>query len=613
MEKFIKKLDFLSPPITLYYRGDNQHPTILSSILSIIAYVGVFSFAIYYGLKYVNRENPSSYFFNRYVEDAGTYPVNASSMFHFLQTLNTETNEPKPTDFNAFRILGLEETPDVYTRDNNLSKYNHWIYGPCNNNSDTEGIGYLIDFKYYEQSACIRKYYDKDKKNYFEPSSSNFRWPLVSKGASNPSRTFYGLIMEKCRNDSLRTLSGASPCKSNDEIDGIIGSSMIGFNIIDNYADVLNYKKPFTKYLYSIQSGIFPGSICENHISFNPVTMTTHNGIFVENAVEELSYFFSQNEKVTVLDEVKDEAGRLIMTVDDEGNTVPKKTGMVIAFYFWMQNRMQYYERSYQRLQDVLGDIGGLGNIIFTLAEMLNFLVCHYIILIDTEDLLISLEEKQNNKKQLSRSPIIYKRYDKAYHSFPPKRKYSTTQIDIYDNINNQQASSNYQRLVNNGIDVWKKNSVKENEENQRENSNIDSNDKRFYFNKKKKKKIGNSGKLIQNYNRKNKIDNNLIIETYKNTNDIFSKEKKNNQKSEKKNNKKTTQKNGFTWCKYVWYILHCGRNNPNISYYYDFRIKIISEENIIQNYYDIHKLLKITKANEKRSRDFSNDFYDFN
>ena len=523
----IKKLDLLSPPITLYYNGDNQHPTIFSAILSIIAYVGVFGFGIYYGLKFINKDDPSSYFFNRYVEDAGTYPLNSSSMFHFLQILNTETNQPKPTDFDAFRIIGLEDAPDIYIRDNDLSKYDHWLYGPCNNQSDTEGISYLIDFKCYEQSACIRKFYDKKKGNYFEPDNNNFRWPLVSKGASNPSRTFYGVLMEKCRNDELRTLEGSSACKSDNEIEGIIRSSTISFNIIDNYADVLNYKKPFTKYLYSIQSGIFPGSICENHLNFNPVTMTTHNGIFMDNIVEEPSYFFSQNEKATVVDEVKNELGQLVMTVDEEGNTVPKKTGIVIMFYFWMQNRMQYYERNYQRLQDILGDIGGLGNIIFILAEMLNFLVCHYVILIDTEDLLISLEEKQNNNKKLSKLPIIYRRYDKSKHNFPPRRKNSTTQIDIYNNINNPQISSNYQRLANNGIDIWKKNSVKDNEENQNEIFNADNKDKNVYFKKRKKKKIGNLGKLIQNFNSENKIDNNLIIENYKNTNDILSKEKK--------------------------------------------------------------------------------------
>ena len=523
----IKKLDLLSPPITLYYNGDNQHPTIFSAILSIIAYVGVFGFRIYYGLKFINKDDPSSYFFNRYVEDAGTYPLNSSSMFHFLQILNTETNQPKPTDFDAFRIIGLEDAPDIYIRDNDLSKYDHWLYGPCNNQSDTEGISYLIDFKCYEQSACIRKFYDKKKGNYFETDNSNFRWPLVSKGASNPSRTFYGVLMEKCRNDELRTLAGSSACKSDNEIEGIIRSSTISFNIIDNYADVLNYKKPFTKYLYSIQSGIFPGSICENHLNFNPVTMTTHNGIFMDNIVEEPSYFFSQNEKATVVDEVKNELGQLVMTVDEEGNTVPKKTGIVIMFYFWMQNRMQYYERNYQRLQDILGDIGGLGNIIFILAEMLNFLVCHYVILIDTEDLLISLEEKQNNNKKLSKLPIIYRRYDKSKHNFPPRRKNSTTQIDIYNNINNPQISSNYQRLANNGIDIWKKNSVKDNEENQNEIFNADNKDKNVYFKKRKKKKIGNLGKLIQNFNSENKIDNNLIIENYKNTNDALSKEKK--------------------------------------------------------------------------------------
>ena len=571
MKMLIKKLDLLSPPITLYYNGDNQHPTIFSAILSIIAYVGVFGFGIYYGLKFINKDDPSSYFFNRYVEDAGTYPLNSSSMFHFLQILNTETNQPKPTDFDAFRIIGLEDAPDIYIRDNDLSKYDHWLYGPCNNQSDTEGISYLIDFKCYEQSACIRKFYDKKKGNYFETDNSNFRWPLVSKGASNPSRTFYGVLMEKCRNDELRTLAGSSACKSDNEIEGIIRSSTISFNIIDNYADVLNYKKPFTKYLYSIQSGIFPGSICENHLNFNPVTMTTHNGIFMDNIVEEPSYFFSQNEKATVVDEVKNELGQLVMTVDEEGNTVPKKTGIVIMFYFWMQNRMQYYERNYQRLQDILGDIGGLGNIIFILAEMLNFLVCHYAILIDTEDLLISLEEKQNNNKKLSKLPIIYRRYDKSKHNFPPRRKNSTTQIDIYNNIHNPQISSNYQRLVNNGIDIWKKNSVKDNEENQNEIFNADNKDKNVYFKKRKKKKIGNLGKLIQNFNSENKIDNNLIIENYRNTNDALSKEKKNNNKSDEKKNEKSTKKNGFTWFKYIWYIFHCGKNNPKISYFYNF------------------------------------------
>ena len=75
---FLKKFDMLSPPITLYYKGDDKHPSIFSALLTIVAYTIVFIFGVYYALEFINRENPTAYFFNRYVEDAGEFPLNAS-------------------------------------------------------------------------------------------------------------------------------------------------------------------------------------------------------------------------------------------------------------------------------------------------------------------------------------------------------------------------------------------------------------------------------------------------------------------------------------------------------------------------------------------------------
>ena len=40
--------------------------------------------------------------------------------------------------------------------------------------------------------------------------------------------------------------------------------------------------------------------------------------------------------------------------------------------------------------------------------------------------------------------------------------------------------------------------------------------------------------------------------------------------------------------------MICCGRNDKKIAYYETFRSKLISEENIIQNYLDIYRLLKI-------------------
>ena len=39
--------------------------------------------------------------------------------------------------------------------------------------------------------------------------------------------------------------------------------------------------------------------------------------------------------------------------------------------------------------------------------------------------------------------------------------------------------------------------------------------------------------------------------------------------------------------------MICCGKNDKKLQYYEDFRAKLISEENIIQNYMDTYKLLK--------------------
>ena len=584
---FIRKLDMLSPPITLFFKGEDQHSTIFAGILSIIVYALIFGFAIYYSLEFINKENPNSFFFNRYVEDAGNYPVNASSMFHFIETIDTDKNEPKQTDFDAFRIIGIEEYPDVYIRNNDLRLYDHWLYGSCNNNSDTKDIGYLINFNNFEQYACIKKFYDKSLKSYFEVSNENFRWPLVSKGVSNPEVDFYGLIMEKCRNDELRVLSGDGQCKTDDQINGIIGSSKINFYIIDNYADVLNYKNPFTKYLYCISSGIFSDSIVQNNLNFNPVTMKTHNGIFFENIVNQPAYFFSQNEKVTIVDQVTNEFGEIIMETDENGNQVPKKTGIVLTFYFWMQNRMQYYERSYKRLQDILGDIGGLASIVLLIAEAMNHLSSHYIILLHTEELFLSFEEKYNSsEKSLSKRPTVFQRAENIMN-YPPKKQINIKKDykDIYE-LNDQPLSSNHQNIIREDIIVCKNAKKTENSISPlKRNSTIK-------VKHKKKKKIVNQ---INNNNLIKKKDKNDIKEIYKNTNENLDKVK-----NKKNYNKRFIKKSGFTFFKYLWYFICCKRNNNKIDFYSNFRTSLISEENIIQDHYDIYKLLKAYDVNRK-------------
>ena len=174
---FLKKMDLISPPITLYFKGETSHTSIYSAILSIIGYLIILSFTIYYALKFINKNSPKAYFFTRYIEDAGIFPLNSTKMFHFIQVTDPGTNKKAPLDFEAFRILGFDDAyADDYMKDPSIVKTkNHWVYGNCNNNSDTNGISYLITQEYYEQSACIRKYYDAEKRKYFNTEEKGFK------------------------------------------------------------------------------------------------------------------------------------------------------------------------------------------------------------------------------------------------------------------------------------------------------------------------------------------------------------------------------------------------------------------------------------------------------
>ena len=62
-----------------------------------------------------------------------------------------------------------------------------------------------------------------------------------------------------------------------------------------------------------------------NQLNFNPALIKTHNGFLFDNIEKEYSYMFDQNAKSTISTE---------------------SSGILCAFYFWMQNRLQVYERT---------------------------------------------------------------------------------------------------------------------------------------------------------------------------------------------------------------------------------------------------------------------------
>ena len=447
----------------------------------------------------------------------------------------------------------------------------HWIYGNCNNNSDTKGISYLITQKYYEQSACIRKYYDATKKKYFNTEEEGFRWPVIKKGCSNPERTYYGIIMQRCDKATEFIKEQGPECKSSSEIELIIKKSSLSFQIIDHYADMLNYEMPLTKYFYELATGFLVNHYHVQNLNFNPASMLTHNGIFFDNEVKEEAYIYTQNEKQTVTEQELNKDGK-------------STNGCLIAIYFWMQNTLQYYERHYDRAPDVLSNIGGISSIVFQVVSILNLLVHNFIVILDTEEIALDSEQKNNkNSKKVIKNTRIIRKTSKLNS----KKSYQPGMQSI--NELQQQPSSNYEEIRNVETNYQKEISNENKKVKLKRNSinnfksNLDGNNmmnnvqnSRGYF------KSINQNYLDGNYGQKR---NTQREDTTKRI--IIEKKEK---KDENENENKPLEKQNFNWCNYLGYLICCEKTNKNMSYYKEFRARLISEENIIQNYMDVYK-----------------------
>ena len=380
---FIQKFDYLSPRITFYYKEHVSHSSIFSGILSIIFFLIKIIFGIYYLLDLILRKDEKAFYYNSYIEDAPTFPLNSSSLFHFLELENRGREKKiEGIDFTKFSIIGFDIHFDNMLQYPSLLEYvNHWIYDNCDSD-DIEGINYLINNNFFGKSACIKKYFDSEEKKYYNKNESKFKWPVIAHGSNNFNNQFYSIYMGKCKEDILKLILGdGHHCKNDSEIDEYFngeGSKVLNFYFVDNNVNILNYKNPLSKYINKIDNKIYQNQYPINNINFNPLTIKTNKGLLFDNIKREISYIFQRN---------------------DVYFSERKEKDIYCGFCIWLKNTNMFYERTYKRIQDIFSYIGGVNNIINFLAILINRLYNKFITLCDTKKILLSLNnsEKINN------------------------------------------------------------------------------------------------------------------------------------------------------------------------------------------------------------------------
>lgn len=340
--------DLVSPPITLFYHGQTTHSSIISIIISFLAIIVLIILTIVFSLDFLLHKNPTTYYYRKYVEDIGIYPLNSSSVFHFM-AFATEGIFDK----RAFSIIGIREGLDVLLETNNETNFNHWIYEYCNETDAGDFYDLLGNYsKYYAYGLCVKKYFNKTTQTIKTSYESGFEYPTMEHGASNTEEKNYGIYILRCQNN---TAINNNTCYDDDTSHEIIMNA-INYQIffIDQYIDVENFHNPFQYFFHKIYNILTPISFTLNYLNFHTSQLKTQIGIVFDEIKEERSYVYETNEKQ-------------VTTRDDTNNNIYG------GWYFCFQNMNDIYVRKYQKLQDICGSIGGMIKLILVLAQFLNY------------------------------------------------------------------------------------------------------------------------------------------------------------------------------------------------------------------------------------------------
>ena len=364
--------------------------------------------------------------------------------------------------------------------------------------------------------ACIRKYYDNETKKYYNKSEKKFRWPKMSHGLVRKDFEFYSVIIEKCNKDTLKLILGKEDnCKEDLKI--FKGNIGFHFNFIDHYTDVLNYKEPFNKYFSRIENTIVIDNYSVNNLNFNPSNVNTHNGLIFESSKQDISYTFERNDA---------------FVISQEGTTI------FSIYNLWLKNRLQCYDRTYKKIQDVISDIGGISEVVIAVAAFFNCFFNKYTLMMNVEKIVSPYLKKEAKKNNIELSHLDANKLNKI--------DFDKSKVQSNININNQITEK--QNVLNS-------------------NSN------------------NNNAYIEENAN---KFDDTQIISSSKEINYISNPKLK-----------------GFDFWSFRLYKITCGKKNNYFKLYEDFRIKIISEEHIINNHIKVCNLIKNNRINETNKNSY--------
>lgn len=349
METF-KNIDLFSAPFQLKFKGQENFPTCLGSILTIILICSTLAVGISSGNKIYNRSQPQVNKNTIYNTTAANHSLLETLPFYFyLESDYIFDQSYYRIELNKYeKHSKYNDTSQEYYSEIKRSLLD---WEPCNDNIDYHVNRFnKISNKDFTENV----YLNNITKSICIKDSETNRDTLV--GGEYNSDFFSSIYLDvyKCKDSSGSNIV----CKSEEEIDNDISAKNFRLNYASFAAETDNYTYPFDT--------TFSSQYVKLDSSFN----FQINSYLYEIEVKSdsgLLYFYNRIDKKLTMSQY----------TTSHSNFLPKDN-LIVRWYVNMNNQIDIYTRVYTKILEVAALLGGVINILMVISYFLTSIFNKY-------------------------------------------------------------------------------------------------------------------------------------------------------------------------------------------------------------------------------------------
>ena len=198
---FFKQFDLISPDITLYFKGQEKHSSIISGIISLLIIILGSSLGIIVAGDFFFKKNPSTYQNEKTVLDSGILYLSHNYFIHLLEIEESINRINYFYDNKLLSIIGIESNKSISYSSLSIEEIDHWIYERCDEyDFSNKYLFKNVEILNYSNYICIKKLFNATLNKTINQNDTQFRYPQIKHGEENELNSMYHIGIFKCIN-----------------------------------------------------------------------------------------------------------------------------------------------------------------------------------------------------------------------------------------------------------------------------------------------------------------------------------------------------------------------------------------------------------------------------